>query len=79
MSPFGDIDNQIFLRSITQSFFDQIKYFTVVTPPKEAKIIGVCEIIFFSKMNFSPFSDTVNFVYFFRSLCFCGFKKVVKN
>ena len=52
MSPFGDIDNQIFFGSITQSFFVEMKYFIEVTPPKEAKIIGVCEIIFFSKMNF---------------------------
>ena len=52
MSPFGDIDNQKIFGSITQSFFVQMKYFIEVTPPKEAKITGVYEIIFFSKMNF---------------------------
>ena len=61
MSPFGDIGNQVFLASITQSFFVQMKYFIKVTPPKQAKIIGVCEVKFFSKMNFWPFIDTVNF------------------
>ena len=78
MSPLGDIGNQIFFGSITRSFFFFIYYFIEVTPPKPAKIIGVCEIIFFSKMNLWPFFDPVNFVYFFRSLWFCGFKKWFK-
>ena len=55
MSPFGDIDNQIFFGSITRSFFVEMKYFIEVNPPpqkKQAKRIGVCEVNFFSKMNF---------------------------
>ena len=52
MSPFGDIDNKFFFGSITLSFFVEMKYFIEVTPPKQAKIIGVCEVNFFSKMNF---------------------------
>ena len=51
MSPFGDIDNQIYFGSITQSFFVEMKYFIEVTP-KKGKIIGVCEVNFYSKMNF---------------------------
>ena len=52
MSPFGDIDKQVFLASITQSFFVQMKYFIKVNPPKQAKIKGFCEVNYFSKMNF---------------------------
>ena len=41
MSPFGDIGNLVFLASITQSFFVQMKYFITVTPPpKKKKKIG---------------------------------------
>ena len=42
-----------------------MKYFVIVIAPKKAKIIGVCKVNFFSKMNFLPFFYTVNFVYFF--------------
>ena len=52
MSPFGDINNQFFYGSITQSIFVEMKYFIEVTHPKEAKIIGVCEIFFFIKNEF---------------------------
>ena len=50
MSPFGDINNQICLGSITRSFFVKIKYCIVMTPPpkqkkqKQAAIIGFCEV-----------------------------------
>ena len=52
MSPFGDIDNQFFGGFHNTAIFRLNEILYISDTQKEAKIIGVCKIFFFSKKNF---------------------------